>query len=449
MMRRKNSLKHNVQVFWLIKVRKSIRIGLATTLLLLLCSFSVAAAEPTITTLLEAVARQPEVEASVLSVKATDMQLEQAHAQFYPKISAFARYSKFNSPTNLRPMTPTEVNIAAGDSIPFSKEIFRYGLNAEMPLFIKSLFSLSDKVKQLQKVSRARHKLQLVTRQAAVVVLDASLAFNLHLDKAIASRFDSLRKTRDDLQLAVDNGRIPESELLKVETTLNDLQRQQNDLERQTISLTGQLVQLTGIHLTHPVSISLKRPVTEGTFLQQTQQQASVGAAEKELQQAKDQRYPTVMLEGFVSENSGDAYNTHDNIDRSYDYVGVKLSLPLFDRSLGRSVSQAGIQLRREQQKLAQLQIDLTTQMEDLRRQLPVIERSNKLARTSVENNQKLLEIAKVAYRSGRMTTEEYLRFETKVLDAEASLYKTDVERWQVISQQAILYGDELTGVVQ
>jgi len=449
MMNRKNSLKHNVQVFWLIKVRKSIRIGLATTLLLLLYSFSVAAAEPTITTLLEAVARQPEVEASVLSVKATDMKLEQAHAQFYPKISAFARYSKFNSPTNLRPMTPTEVNIAAGDSIPFSKEIFRYGLNAEMPLFIKSLFSLSDKVKQLQKVSRARHKLQLVTRQAAVVVLDASLAFNLHLNKAIASRFDSLRKTRDDLQLAVDNGRIPESELLKVETTLNDLQRQQNDLERQTISLTGQLVQLTGIHLTHPVSISLKRPVTEGTFLQQTQQQASVGAAEKELQQAKDQRYPTVMLEGFVSENSGDAYNTHDNIDRSYDYVGVKLSLPLFDRSLGRSVSQAGIQLRREQQKLAQLQIDLTTQMEDLRRQLPVIERSNKLARTSVENNQKLLEIAKVAYRSGRMTTEEYLRFETKVLDAEASLYKTDVERWQVISQQAILYGDELTGVVQ
>jgi len=430
-------------------VRKIIRAGLATTLLLLLCSFSATAAEPTITTLLEAVARQPEVEASALSVKATDMKLEQAHAQFYPKISAFARYSKFNSPTNLRPMTPTEVNIAAGDSIPFSKEIFRYGLNVEMPLFIKSLYSLSDKVKQLQKVSRARHKLQLVTRQAAVVVLDASLAFNLHLDKAIGSRFDSLSKTRDDLQLAVDNGRVPESELLKVETTLNDLQKQQNDLERQTISLTGQLVQLTGIHLTHAVPISLKRPVADGPFLQQTQQQASVGAAEKELQRAKDQRYPTVMLEGFVSENSGDAYNTHDNIDRSYDYVGVKLSLPLFDRSLHTAITQADIQLRREKQQLSQLQIDLVATAESLRQQLPLVDRSDELARTNLKNKQQLLDIAKVAFRNGRMTTEEYLRFEAQVLDAEAALYKTHVDRWKIISQQAVLYGDDLTGVVQ
>jgi outer membrane protein TolC len=449
MMNRKNSLKKNVQMFWLIKVRKNIRTGLATMLLLLLCSFSATAAEPTITILLEAVARQPEVEASALSVKATDMKLEQTHAQFYPKISAFARYSKFNSPTNFRPMPPTEVDIAAGDSIPFSKEIFRYGLNAEMPLFIKSLYSLSDKVKQLQKVSRARHKLQLVTRQAAVVVLDASLAFNLHLDKAIGSRFDSLRKTRDDLQLAVNNGRVPESELLKVETILNDLQKQQNDLERQTISLTGQLVQLTGIHLTHAVPISLKRPVADGPFLQQTQQQASVGAAEKELQRAKDQRYPTVMLEGFVSENSGDAYNTHDNIDRSYDYVGVKLSLPLFDRSLHTAITQADIQLRREKQQLSQLQIDLVATAESLRQQLPLVDRSDDLARTNLKNKQQLLDIAKVAFRNGRMTTEEYLRFEAQVLDAEAALYKTHVDRWKIISQQAVLYGDDLTGVVQ
>ena len=445
----KNSFKQNVQIVRLMKMRKGLKIYLTTSLLLLLCSLSATAAEQTITSLLEAVAKQPELEVSLLDVKATDTELEQAHAKFYPRVSAFARYSKFNSPTNLRPMAPTEINIAAGDSIPFSKEILRYGLNAEMPLFIKSLYSLSDKVKQLQKVSRARHKLQLITRQATVVVLDASLAFNLHLDKAIGSRFDSLRKTRDDLQLAVNNGRVPESELLKVETTLNDLQKQQNDLEQQAISLTGQLEQLTGVHLTHPVPLSPKRPVTDGPFLQQTQQQANVGAAEKELQQAKDQRYPTIMLEGFVSENSGDAYNTHDHIDRSYDFIGVRLSLPLFDRSLGSSVSQASIQLRREKQKLAQVQHDLTTQMENLRRQLPVIEQSNKLARISVDNNRQLLEIAKVAYRSGRMTTEEYLRFETKVLDAEASLYKTEVERWQVISQQAVLYGDELTGVVQ
>ena len=150
-----------------------------------------------------------------------------------------------------------------------------------------------------------------------------------------------------------------------------------------------------------------------------------------------------------MSENGGEAYNTGRSIDRSYNYIGVKLAIPLFNRSLSTSIDQARIKLRREKQQLAQLRVDVSTKAQALNDQLPLIDHSTTLAQTSLDNNQKLLDIAKVAYRSGRMTTEEYLRFETKVLDAEASLYKTDVERWQVISQQAILYGDELTGVVQ
>jgi len=367
----------------------------------------------------------------------------------YPKLSAFGSYTSFNSPTNLRPMTPTEVNIASGESVPFSKQITHYGLKAEMPLFVKSIYSLSAKVKQLQKASKAGHKLRLVTRQAAVVSLDASLAFTSHLDAAIAARIESLSKTRDDLRLAVDNGRIPESELLKVETTLNDLHKQRNDLERQAIGLTSQLEQLTGIRLEHFVKLSLKHPVTEDQFLRQTQQQANVAAAEKGLQQAWDQHYPSIKLEGVMSQNEGEAYNTGDSIDRSYNYVGVSLSIPLFNRSLSTSIDQAKIQLQREESQLAQLRIDLAADAQMLREQLPVIARSNKLAQTSLDNNKQLLAIAKVAFRSGRMTTEEYLRFETQVLDAEANLHKTHVDRWQVISQQAVLYGDELTGVVQ
>jgi outer membrane protein TolC len=418
-------------------------------LFLLLWSVPLYAAEPNITSLLEAVAKQPDIEASALGVRSAEIRLKQARAELYPKLSAFGSYTSYSSPTNLRPMAPTEVNIAAGDSIPFSKQITRYGLRVEMLLFVKSLYSLADKVKQLQKASKAGHKLRLVTRQAAVVSLDASLAFTSHLDMAIASRLESLRKTRDDLQLAVTNGRTPESELLKVETTLNDLQKQRNDLQRQSISLTSQLEQLTGIRLEHFVKLALKRRVADGEFLRQTQQQASVAAAEKELQQAWDQHYPTIKLEGVVSENEGDAYNTGSSIDRSYSYVGVMLSIPLFDRKLSSSIDQARIQLQRQKQQLAQLRIDLATDAENLQRQLPVIDRSEELAQTSLANNQQLLNIAKVAYRSGRMTTEEYIRFETQVLDAEAALYKTHVDRWQVISQQAVLYGDELTGVVQ
>ncbi len=421
------------------------------TVLLLLLSWmgSALAAGPSITSLLEAVARQPDIAASALGEKSAEVQLQQAQAELYPKVTAFGSYTLYNSPTNLRPMPPTEVNVSAGESIPFSKQIARYGLQIDMPLFVKSLYTLADKVKELQKVSRTGHKLHLVTRQAAVVALDASLAFNSHLGKAIDSRIDSLRKTRDDLQLSVTNGRAPESELLKVEVLLNDLMRQQNDLKREATALISQIEQLTGVRLAHFVPIALQRPVLTQEFLQEKQQSARVAAAEKDLQQVKEQRYPALKLEGLFSENSGEAYNTGEDIDRSYHYIGVKLTLPLFNRSLGRAISQADIQLQREQRQLSQLRIDLAATAASLNEQLPLIDNSTQLAETSLSNNQRLLEIAKIAFRNGRMTTEEYLRFETQVLDAEAALHKTHVDRWKIISQQAVLYGDDLTGVVQ
>jgi len=418
-------------------------------LMLLLRSLPALAAEPTIGTLLEAVARQPDIKASAFNVQATDIRLKQAHAELFPKLTAFGSYEQYNSPTNLRPMTPTEVDLSTGAPVPFSKQITRYGLRVEMPLFIKELYSLADQVRQLQQASRAGHKLRMVTRQAEVVSLDAALAFNSHLDKAIAARLESLRKTRDDLQLAVANGRTPESELLKVETLLNDLQKQQNDLQRRTIELKSRLQQLTGIQLDHFVMLTLKRPVAQGDFLRQVQQQAEVAAAKKELQGARDRHYPVLKLEGAVSSNRGEAYNTGSSIDRDYDYIGVKLSLPLFDRSLSTAIDQAAVQLRRKQQQLAQLRIDLAAEAANLNEQLPVIARSNQLAQTTLDNNRRLLDIARVAFRNGRMTTEEYLRFEIQVLDAEAALHQTHVDRWQVISRQAVLYGDELTGVVQ
>ncbi len=53
-----------------------------------------------------------------------------------PSAQAHTIHVMFTLPTNLRPM-PTEVNIQAGDPIPFSREILRYGLTLDMPLFVK------------------------------------------------------------------------------------------------------------------------------------------------------------------------------------------------------------------------------------------------------------------------------------------------------------------------
>lgn len=422
---------------------------LSSIVLLLICITPLSAAELNITTLLEAAGKQPDMQSSQLAIEATAIQLEQARAELYPKLSTFGNYERYNSPTNLRPMPPTEVNVAAGDSLPFSKEIERYGLKVEMPLFVKGLYTLADKVKQLQQGSKIGHEQKLVTRQAEVVSIDASLTYVTDLNVAIAARLESLQKTRDDLQMAVDNGRVPESELLRLDTTINTLKKQQNDLQIQQLTLTNQLKQLTGLEIQHFVTLTQQRPVMDGEFLRQKQQQVSVAVAEKEVQRTRDQYYPTVKLVGAMTENYGTAYNTDDSINRSYNYLGINISLPLFDRTLSTATDSARIQLHREQQQLAQVQIDVATEADTLRRQLPLLEQSQVLALKSFDNSKKVLEIARVAYRNGRITTDEYLRNETEVLDTEAALHQTNRDRWQVICRQAVLFGDDLTGVVQ
>ncbi len=422
---------------------------LCSFVLLLICTAQVSASELNITTLLEAVEKQPGLQSRQLETQATSIQLEQARAELYPKLSAFGNYERYNSPTNLRPMPPTEVNVAKGDSIPFSNEIERYGLKVEMPLFVKGLYTLADKVKELQQVSKLGYKVNLAARQAEVVSLDASLAYVTHLNAALAARLASLQKTRDDLRLAVNNGRTPESELLKIGTTINILQKQQNDLQMQRLSLTNQIKQSTGLEVDNFVPLTQQRPVKEGEFLSEKQQQGNVAVAEKEVQRVQDQHYPTVKLVGAVTENYGTAYNTDEPINRSYNYLGITVSIPLFDRSLSTSIDLAHNQLRKEKKHLAQVHIDLATEADTLAGQLPLLERSQEMAARSVDNSKKILEIAKVAYRNGRMTTEEYLRNETEVLDAEATLHQIDRDRWQIICRQAVLYGDDLTGVVQ
>jgi outer membrane protein TolC len=415
----------------------------------LICVTQASAAELNITTLLEAVRKQPGLQSSQLETQAATIQLEQARAELYPKLSAFGNYERYNSPTNLRPMPPTEVNVAAGDSIPFSEEIERYGLKVEMPLFVKGLYTLADKVKQSQQASRVGYEINLVTRQAEVVSLDASFDYVTHLNTAIAARLESLQKTREDLRLAVNNGRTPESELLKIETSINILQKQQNDLQIQHLSLANQLKQSTGIEVDHVIQLTQQRPVVENEILRKKQQLANVAVAEKEVQRTEDQHYPTVKLVGTITENYGTAYNTDESINRNYNYFGINISLPLFDQSLSTSIDLAQNQMQREKRRLAQVQIDVTAEADTLRQQLPILERSQELALKSLDNSKKVLEIARVAYRNGRITTEEYLRNETEVLDTEAALHQTNRDRWQVICRQAVLFGDDLTGVVQ
>jgi outer membrane protein TolC len=399
--------------------------------------------------LLDAAARQPGYDVSRMSVRESALQQKRSTSALFPTIGLFGRFESYNSPTNLRPMPPTEVNIQAGESIPFSREILRYGLRFEAPVYVRELYVLRQKAALLKQKSETERQLDLLGRQAAVVSLNSALTYLQGLDKAIAARRASLRKTLEDMALKVKSGRSPESELLKIRKTLNDLEQQRNELTAKRLDTFRELDVLTGITLTDPVPMALVQKPHGTSYLPVAAAQYAADAARKEVERRRAARLPVLSITGMLSGNDGEAYNTDSHIFRSYNEAALVLKIPLFDRSLTTDEAIARVKLEKAKKKLAQTRIDTASLADALARKIPIIEKSIELAEQSIADSQRLLAVARVAVRSGRMTLEDYLRYESDVLAAQASLYQAREQRWQVLSQQAALYGTDLKGVVK
>ncbi len=399
--------------------------------------------------LIDAAARQPGYEVSVMSVQESALRKEGATAALFPKLGLFGRAESYNSPTNLRPMPPTEVNVQAGEAIPFSRDILRYGLSFEAPVYVHELYVLRRKADLLGQKADTDRQLDLLGRQAAVVSLNSALTYLQGLGKAIEARHASLSRTQEDMALKVKSGRSPESELLKIQKTVNDLDQQANELAIKRMDTLREINALTGIELTEPVPMNLVEKPAGASYLPVAAAQLNADAAQKEIERRRAARFPTLAVTGFVSGNDGEAYNTDSHIYRSYNAAALVLKFPLFDRSLSTDEAIARVQAQKAQKQLAQTRIDMAALAAALDRKIPILENSIDLAERSIADSETLLAVAQVAVRAGRMTLEDYLRYESDVLSAQAALYQARQQRWQVLSQQAALYGTDLKGVVK
>ncbi|MBU0910561.1 MAG: TolC family protein, partial [Proteobacteria bacterium] len=230
---------------------------------------------------------------------------------------------------------------------------------------------------------------------------------------------------------------------------INELKQQRNSIMARIADVRSDLKKLTGIDLAAPVAMALAGTLAGSDFITEQKIATEVAAAEKEAQRSREARYPVLLLYGTISGNDGEAYNTDEHIFRSYNYGGVKLQMPLFDQTISTGEEMADIRLSQARKKLAQARIELAALAKNLTDKLPLLEQSLQLARESEKNSHELLATAKVSFTAGRMTLEEYLRYESQLLASQAAVEEVQSKRWQLWSQQAVLYGIDLRGVVQ
>ncbi len=407
----------------------------------------------TMTDLFNAIKMQPSTRVDEISSKMAKIASKRVEAGYYPTVDLFANYTHYNTPSSLVPLDPKEagVLIAKHEPLPFSNTKEVVGLKASMPIFIRELKDLSQKAKYLAKSARLKKELNFYQNEAVVLGANASLEYLDNLIISLNATKKSLLKTKEDLQLSVNSGRAPGIVIDKIDEGINRLDISINNIEIKRTTLISNIENLTGIELKKPVEMKLVREIKKGEIFALKPLQQVINASISDFRATKAKRYyPKVALNLMWSENYAqkDSY-MGESVHRGYGYYQLGISMPLYNRGEDVDMQLKQVAIMKSRMKLKKSENELKMQIKSLQKSLSLLAKSSKLKRLNINKNEDLLKYAKVAFEEGRMTEEDYMAYEDRLLGAKSSFYETESQKWQDIAKLAVIYGNDLKGVVR
>ena len=407
----------------------------------------------TMSELFNAIRKQPTTKIDEISSKMAKIAGQRVNAGYYPVLNLFANYTHYNSPTNLRPLDP----IASGklmtqnQPLPFAQTIQKIGVGATVPVFIKELGDLSDKARYLAKSANLKKELNFYQNEALVLGANANLEYLDNLLLSLKTTRQSLSKSKEDLKISVDSGRAPGIALDKIDERINQIDISINNIKIKKTSLLANMENLTGIFLQKPVSMELVSYVKKGEIFALKPLQEVINASISDFKASKAKRYyPKVAFSLMWSENyAQDDVWLGKSVNEGYGYYQLGVTMPLYNRGEDVDMQLKQIAIMKDRMKLKKTEQELKLEAKSLQSNLKLLDRSEKLKKENIKKNRDLLRYAKVAFLEGRMIEEDYLGYEDRLLSAKAAYYETKSQKWQDIAKLAVIYGNDLKGVVR
>ena len=406
----------------------------------------------TIPELFDALKSHAQTKADEMVVKKAEIAASQATSQLYPTINLFGTYDNYSSPSNMKPIVPNILMpMIKNQAIPqpYSYNIYKGGAKFTMPIFVKSIYTMADKAKAMQKSAKAKKRINLLKNEALIVGSNANLQYLRELKKSLDLKEKSLLETEKTVKIKVENGRAPESALYKIDDALNQISIAKNNIALQKQKLLSSIEAITGVKLDEPVQMQETQGVKEGTLGSLKPLEEKLKASRLEVYAQKEKLYPTVVAHGNYVYSTAKAYNNHKDVNEEFGDIGVVVNIPLLAMSQYEAVTKAKIEMQSDEVELQKLRDELQAKADMLKSSLPLLDNSIKLAKRSIDNKEKLLKIAKVNYNSGRLSTEEYLRYEDDVVGAKAKLYAAKAQKWQMQMQLAVIYANNIEEMVR
>lgn len=401
--------------------------------------------------LFNALKKQPLTKIDKLISKEAEIAKKKTLAGFYPKIYGLANYEHFNSPTNLAPVTPTESAeiTKVGGALPFSRNIKQIGVQADMPIFVWSLFNLTKKAELLHKSAWEKARLNLLKNQALLVSLNARLGYLENLHRAMLSRKKSLEATLSRVNIGVKNGRLPEIEKIKIESSINQIDIALMRIETDKKRILSSIEDLTSVKLNHSIEMRQTKKIKQANFYSIKPLEDIIASKKEGLKAQEHRLYPSLYAKASSFRRFGKAYNNNEDVVKNYSSVAIFLQIPIFDKTIYSDIESARVDYLKKRLQLEQLETELKATSDELNNDINIIDNSIRIAEKEVRYQQQLLKYAKVAFQTQRMTEEEYLRYEDSLLNASAGLFDLRAKRWEILSELAVIYGNDLEEIVK
>ncbi len=401
-----------------------------------------------ISKLFNAVEKIPQTKLDKLMVKEIKINKSEIKYSLYPKISLFASAEHFSSPTNIRPLPPTEsakIKIL-NKGYPFSRNIYRIGFNLSMPLFIKEIYDNKKKITYILKAAKYKAKINLLQRQSTLVTLISNLNYLFELKKALNKQLESIQTTYNAIKVGVEVGRIPEFKLLRLKDAINNLKIKISDINSKIENIKSKIYILTQYKIKRPVNFTVFN-VQNGEFFALKPLKESLKASYYDIKAKKDKKLPKVVLQIKANRGFGKAYNNDDDLAITYASAGIYINWDVFNKTNDAEIQKAKIERTKTKLQIQKTLNELTSQINSINSSLKEINKQLLLSKESISLKEELLKGAKVAFKLNRMTVDEYLGYETDLARARANLANLIAVKNSLIAQKAFIYGKNLKKV--
>jgi outer membrane protein TolC len=403
-------------------------------------------------TLFDSLKTHPLTRSDEITIEQADKGKSMAYSHLFPNIDLLGRYDYSSDAAGLLPLPLNEMFAYSKNPAlaqPFSQNIYRIGASISMPIFVKSIYSMVSKASIMYKSAEDKKYINLLRNEALIVSLNANLTYMDALGTALEQNKNSLLKTKEFVVIKVNNGRAPESSLLKINDGMNQIDVMKNDIALQKEEVFAAIKTLTGVSIKNSIPMKQAGTYTDGEIKSLDPLREKLEADKLDLRAEKEKLWPMLVVQGNYNRSFAKAYNNDKDIAENYYTVGLVLKIPLFAMDQYSQINKSAVDVKASENELDKMSLELSSQAEQLQNSLPLIESSIQLYSNSIKDKKELLAIAKVSYQSEQMTMEDYLKYEDDLVLEKSKLFKAQAQKWQTIVKLAVIYGNSIEEIVK